>query len=108
MTSKLDGAFRALAHPERRRLLNALADHNPQSDQSFEYPDDVPLESIETKDYIHMRMHHNHLPMLEKAGFIEWHTDDREITKGPNFDVILPLLQVIDDDTARADVTNGL
>lgn len=108
MTSPLDDAFRALAHPERRRLLRALADHNPQSDQSFDYSDTDSTESRETKENIHMRIHHNRLPMLEAAGFIERNTHDREITKGPNFEVIRPLLHVIDDETNRADVTNGL
>lgn len=55
-----------------------------------------------------MRMYHNHLHMLESAGLIEWHPDDRTITEGPNFEVIRPLLQVIDEETERADVTNDI
>lgn len=97
MTSPIDDAFKALANPERRRLLMALADHNPQSDQTFNYPDDVPTEPWENEENILVRTHHNHLPMLEDGGFIEWHKDEQEITKGPNFDMVRPLLAVHDE-----------
>lgn len=46
-----------------------------------------------------MRLHHMHLPMLESAEIVEWHKDEQEITKGPNFDVIRPLLRVLNEES---------
>lgn len=107
MTSLTSDAFKALANPERRRLLIALAEHNPQSDQTFDYPDDVPPESRENEEKILLRTYHTHLPMLEAGGFIEWQKDDQEITKGPNFDVVRPLIQVLDQEN-RFELVNDL
>lgn len=108
MTPPLDDAFRALVYPERRRLLFALADHHPGTHTSFDCIDDVPFHSGEDIEGIHTRMHHMHLPMLEAAGFIERHDDNRKISIGRNFDMIRPLLQFIDQETARVGAIDGL
>ena len=88
-----DEMFTALADPHRRRLLVALLDHNPQEDtlQVSEEMDtgDVALEVFQT------RMYHRHLPKLEAAGYIGWDQDRHEIVKGPKFNEIRPLLELI-------------
>lgn len=43
----LDEAFESLANPERRRILLALVEHNPQTDQHWGYPDDILFERVE-------------------------------------------------------------
>lgn len=96
-----DDAFRALADSERRRLLLALLEHNPQQDSSFDYPDDVPSSDGREEGDFQIRMRHVHLPMLEQAGFIEWHRDAKQIVEGPNFEDIRPLLRFLDQ--ARRD-----
>jgi hypothetical protein len=83
----------ALADPHRRRLLVALLDHNPQKD-TLQVPEamdtgDVALETLQ------MRMYHQHLPKLEAAGYIRWDQDKHEVVKGPKFDEIRPLLELI-------------
>lgn len=105
MTATLDDAFKALADPERRQLLLALADQHPQSVRSLDYLDDSPSEPMKNEEHRQLLMQHGHLPMLEAAGFIEWHENGRELTRGPNFDVLRPLIEYLDEETDRADVT---
>jgi hypothetical protein len=71
MTTHLDDGFSALVHTERRQLLLALADHNPQQDTTFDCLDAVSDASSERRDDGHTRRHRLHLPMLDATGFIE-------------------------------------
>lgn len=40
-------------------------------------------------------MQHLHLPKLADYEFIEWNKDTHEVTKGPKFDEIRPLLELL-------------
>ncbi len=91
----MDECFEALANIHRRRMLVALLDHNPQED-TIAVPEDVhdgeqALEVLQTEFY------HSHLPQLEEAGFIGWNRDTHEVVKGPRFDEIRPLLELMRD-----------
>jgi DNA-binding transcriptional ArsR family regulator len=100
MNSPLDHAFKAMADPERRQLLVALSDHYPLSDQAFDYAEYAHVDpASEAGKNTHLRMLHVHLPLLKAAEFIDWHKDAQEISKGPNFAVIRPLIQVIAGET---------
>lgn len=90
----LDRALSALANKHRRRLLVALLEHNPQND--------VPVtESVHAgeKEFEVLRdeMFHIHLPKLEDAGFIRWDREAHTVSRGPQFDEIRPLLELIHD-----------
>lgn len=100
MDSALNKAFKALANSERRRMLLALVEHNPQTDQPCKYPDDIPFEGSDEKK-VHIRLRHSHLPMLEQAGFIDWHEDAQQIVKGPNFHRVKPLLDHLQSDVIQ-------
>ena len=82
----------ALADVQRRKLLVALLEHNPQ--------DDAPVviagseEEGEAVDRL-VKMNHVHLPNLEELGFIEWDRDANEVSKGENFEEIRPLLELL-------------
>jgi hypothetical protein len=102
MTSPLNDAFRALASPERREILTALAEHSPQPDPSFNYRQFAPVESGDSTEKKRAKMYHSHLPMLEAAEFIQWHKGGQEITKGSNFNVIQPLLLALDEAATAA------
>lgn len=90
--------FEALANPYRRQLLFALFESNPQDDDAFD-----PLhllkqrEPIDDLDATRVTLHHVHLPKLVDRGFIEWDRESGEISKGPNWDEIAPLLQLMYD-----------
>lgn len=91
--SDADDAFRALANGHRRRLLVALLERNPQEEMVL--PDDVPLGSPEAEE-VHTELYHTHLPMLERHGFVEWNHERKTVSKGPTFDQIRPLLELIE------------
>jgi DNA-binding transcriptional ArsR family regulator len=49
------------------------------------------------KDETKAALVHNHLPKLEEAGYIEWDRESGTIEKGPEFDEIEPLLELIEE-----------
>lgn len=92
--SSLDKALLNLASVYRRRVLLALSD--PQTAEEVSILDDVyagetNIENLKTQ------MYHNHLPRLEDAGLIEWQKEDQQVVKGPKFDEIEPLLELLAD-----------
>jgi len=91
----LDTVFEALSNPYRRQLLVALLDHNPQDDDDRD-PLDVSSTDIEP-DVLESELFHNHLPKLEDMGYITWDQESNEISKGPEWDEIEPLLTLIHD-----------
>ena len=92
----LDDALDVLANGDRRRLLVALLEHNPQDDEDPQIPEDVTLED-EDAESLKIHMKHTHLPKLKDAGFIEWNPETSTVRKGPQFDEIRPLLELMDD-----------
>jgi hypothetical protein len=87
-----DSMIVALSDIQRRNLLIALLDKNPQDDSpTVTFEDGSDSEVMEHL----IRMHHLHLPMLENYGFIEWDRQKGEVTKGPTFDEIRPLLELL-------------
>lgn len=93
-TVVFDEMVDALADVQRRILMLALLEHNPQDDAPaiiFDSDrDDTAVKRLVT-------MNHVHLPKLVDLGFIEWDRECHEVTKGANFDEIRPLLELLDD-----------
>jgi len=83
-----------LANVYRRRVLVALSTKNPDQEPVF-IPEDIsPGEkSIEPLQFA---LHHDHLPRLEEMGFIKWDREASEVYRGPRFDDIEPLLEVLE------------
>lgn len=77
---------------QRRKLLRALLVHNPQDDESVAIAaDESEIEELERL----IEMQHVHLPKLKEYGFIIWDEDTNEVSKGPAFDEIRPLLELL-------------
>jgi hypothetical protein len=91
----MDELFEALSNVHRRRLLVALIDHNPQRD-SVDVPE-VVHEGEKALETLQIEFYHSHLPKLEESGFIGWNRDTHEVVKGPRFDEIRPLLELMRD-----------
>lgn len=89
-----DDALDALRNRQRRELLLSLLDHNPQhvsgiTDGGVESrPDTVAMDRLVT-------LRHVHMPKLVEYGFVEWDEETREARKGPNFEEIRPLLELL-------------
>ncbi|MFC6977284.1 ArsR family transcriptional regulator [Halomicroarcula sp. GCM10025709] len=90
----LDTLLSLMADKYRRRLLLALLEHNPQDDEDTQVPADVSLEDEELAD-LQVHMTHTHLPKLVDAGVIEWNEAESAVRKGPKFDELRPLLNLM-------------
>jgi predicted transcriptional regulator len=91
-TVSFDDMVDALGDIQRRKLLIALLDHNPQDDSPV-----VIAGSEGEADAVErlVSMQHVHLPKLNEYGFIEWNEETHEVMKGPKFDEIRPLLELL-------------
>ena len=87
-----DEMFDALGHVQRRKLLTALLIHNPQDDESVVVAESESADEELTRM---AEMKHLHLPTLEEYGFIDWNRDTNEVSKGPDFEEIRPLLELL-------------
>lgn len=89
-------AFEALANRYRRQLLLALFEANPQDDGDLDPLDLLKQgETTADLDVTQVELHHAHLPKLADMGFIEWDRESGELSKGPNWNEIAPLLQLM-------------
>lgn len=98
-----DEFFDAIADPHRRRVLVHMLTHNPEADDKLYIgemaPEDADLERLL------IEMQHTHLPKLEEYGFIDWDRDAGIVTKGPKFDEVRPVLELLTDH--RDDLPDG-
>ena len=92
-TDALDESLVVLSHPYRRRILSRLHEQNPRDEAEFaaeELTDDA-----DENDRLLLEIHHRHLPKLAEAGFIDWDREESVITRGPRFDEIVPLIELM-------------
>lgn len=97
-TVEANTVFEMLANDHRRHLLFTLLEHNPR--QEVQEPDGVSLDGIE-REQVQVEMYHMHLPKLEEVGFIRWDRDAQEVQKGPAFEEIRPLLEVLHENATK-------
>ncbi|WP_440769445.1 DUF7344 domain-containing protein [Natronorubrum sp. DTA28] len=90
--ASLNELFEVLSKADRRRILTALANANPRHEAEFA-PRDFTSDE-QGKDAL-TRLHHAHLPKLDEAGFIEWNRSSKTITRGPRFDKIAPVIELM-------------
>lgn len=88
--------FEALANSSRRQLLFALLAETPQYHDSID-PIDLlsKRNAIDDLETIRLELRHVHLPKLADMGFIEWNRQSGTVSKGPNWEEIASLLQLI-------------
>jgi hypothetical protein len=70
-----------------------LLSHNPQADEDRD-PLDIVTDEAEP-DVLQTELVHRYLPKLADTGYITWDRTTNEISKGPNWDEIAPLLELI-------------
>lgn len=91
--TSFDEMFDVLGHACRRWLLTQLSDVG-----AHDGVESLSEERILDNDILEPfmeEMFDTHLPMLTKARFIVWDENDRVIERGPRFDKIVPLLELI-------------
>lgn len=95
-----DDVIDALADVQRRRILISLMAHNPQDVSSAESDDSATgTDAAAETDAVDrlVSMHHVHLPKLDDYGIVDWDQETDEVVKGPNFEEIRPLLELLQD-----------
>lgn len=90
-----DEVHRALSDATRRRVLKTLHDRGP--------PIDLTGATGETPIYrklsaeLEIDLYYNHLPKLDDMGFIEWDPERDTVDRGPRFEEVQPLLELLDE-----------
>lgn len=89
-----DEPFDALANEHRRSLLIALSENNPRTvtEDATATGDDG---TAPTEHRLSTEMYHVHLPKLDAYGYVRWDEETGEVTKGPQFDELRPLLECV-------------
>ena len=90
--TSFDTHLDALGHVERRRLLLALL--NAEEAALPIELDQLEYETAESD--VLVSFHHGHLPKLEDRGFVDANPDQHSVTRGPRFEEIEPLLELLD------------
>jgi hypothetical protein len=73
-----------------------MLEQNPQDDEDVN-PLDTTAKPDADETVLQSELVHSHLPKLEDMGYIEWDRDTGKIRKGPNWNEIAPLLELIHD-----------
>lgn len=111
-----DDIFDAVVHVQRRRLLVDLLEEGPQSVTELSLKGREMVEANEAflEQYLSgprdidgvdddlLRLHHVHLPKLAGYGFVEWSPGAGLVAKGPRFDEVRPVLELLVDRRAGA------
>ena len=106
-----DKVFDAMADIQRRRLLVHLLHDDPQPVPRLSSASREMLQAHEkflreylsgsrevaNADKADVRAHHVHLPKLVEYRYVEWDRDAHITTKGPRFDDVEPLLELVND-----------
>ena len=99
---EVETALNRLASRGRGEIFSALSTRHRRVTLLLLHRDGVKRESDllvreSTEDDVEHDLIANHLPELEKAGFIEWDRETGTISKGPRFDEIEPVLELIEN-----------
>ena len=95
--SSLEEMFDALRHPFRRHILLTLDDHSSRS-TGESGPPRFSVDCDEP-DILELELRRIHLDMLDEYGFVDWDPEVESLTRGENFDDIVPLLEAIRETT---------
>ena len=88
---ELDQVLDQLSTRHRRLVLLSLKHGGPTTETN------VMIRGTDDEGAGEIQLLHSHLPKLEDAGYIKWDRDAGEISKGPRFDDIEPLLELIEN-----------
>lgn len=86
-----DRIFRSLRHRHRRLILLGVREG------LIESPSDIILRGNGDAEAAELELLHDHLPKLDDAGYIDWDPESGTISRGPNFEEIEPLLELIEN-----------
>lgn len=86
-----DRILDVLSHRKRRLVLFMLARGEPVTESGLQVRGSSDGRRSESG------VRHVHLPKLAEAGYVDWNRDTGAITRGPRFDEVAPLLELIEN-----------
>ncbi|AGN02065.1 hypothetical protein L593_10600 [Salinarchaeum sp. Harcht-Bsk1] len=81
-------------------MLTALLERNPLDATDPSFVDGAFGQSTDgfvDPERARIAIHHTHLPKLEADGYVEWNPEDETIVKGPNWEEIAPLVELLSE-----------
>ena len=84
---EIDRMFELLGSRQRRLVLLGLATGEVRNLSDLR-------ERTTNRELLEVELEHNHLPKLTESGYVE--RDGDELSPGPNFEEIEPLLRLLD------------
>jgi hypothetical protein len=87
--------FQTLVWGTRRQIVGSLLEAPPDEEQSLPEAANPPDNRIDPST-LYSNLVHNHLPMMEKAGFIEWEETPFCVRRGPRFEEVAAVIMAID------------
>lgn len=91
MGPEVDDVFESLCNRHRRFILLLL------KEDTIETTADVMFWAEEDAAIVELDLVHSHLPKLADSGYVEWDQTTGEISKGPRFDEIESLLDLVEN-----------
>ncbi|MBX0295528.1 hypothetical protein [Haloarcula nitratireducens] len=95
--TSLDAIFETLSRPVRRRILLALAERGECDETEFiteTFADGESDDALAAAKQGRIRVH---LQKLAAREYVEWDREAETIRRGPNFEEVAPLLELIED-----------
>lgn len=95
----IEAAFLALSNQYRRQILVALFDQPSRSQTGIDPMDAVTEEFLNGPELVALKLDlkHAQLPKLEEMRFIEYNEQLDEVSRGPEWDAIAPLLRILQE-----------
>jgi len=87
--------FQALSAGVRRQIVGSLLE--TPADRSLSLPEAAnPPDYRLDPELLKHNLVHNHLPMMARAGFIEWEREPFCVRRGPRFEEVAAVIEAID------------
>lgn len=97
-----DDALHLIADQRRRLILTSLSENERSGISIDELATRISESEISSQDEPRRRLErqkirlcHNHLPKLEEYGMITWDQHRNEVSRGPEFGTIEPVLRLL-------------
>lgn len=97
MVERWDDLFRALASQERRQLLGTLTTYSPHVWVNLPEGARSPYNE-HTRSDLRVALVHQHLPLLEQLGYVQWRSSPLQARRGPNFGEVEAVIDSIGKD----------
>lgn len=94
VSERWDQVFRAVSAEPRRQVIGSLLD--APADEAVLLPESADSDHVQkSPEELRIDLYHRHLPLLADLGFIEWETDPLVAVRGPRFDEVAAVFEVL-------------